>query len=135
MMNSQILSDGSNENDLKAVNTESMKSFLGEDEAGLTSFEELYNATVSKVDEIIRNDLLQKQEVAKKAQSKIRTVETDEIVESLLETIDNLPLDAQMRIKHHITGADSTDEEAEQSTNVPIKKAGRPKKVKEGTDK
>lgn len=132
MMGNKMLSDGSNENDLKAINIKSMQDFL-ECTSTDDTFMDLYDRTIEKVNKIISDakETELRNNINQDAQQ--RTIEINQIVNSIIETITNLPLDAKMRIKHAISSHDEVDQEeiTPETPNVTIKKAGRPKKVKE----
>lgn len=64
MVSNKIISDGSNEHDLKAVNIATMQEFLGKKDMDDT-FESLYNATLDKLyvllkpqDESVEEDII-----------------------------------------------------------------------------
>ncbi len=139
MQGNKMLSDGSNENDLKAVNIASMQKFTG---SHLSDFESLYNLTIKGIDLLIEADKIATQELLKKEDTKKRIEEINEIVSSILETVANLPMDARIRIKNalntyvkeetiHVKETTSTEEVAEnsnkQGTESP-RKRGRPSK-------
>lgn len=127
-MGGRIMSDGSNENDLKVVNIKSMQEFLGgvgEDD----TFESLFNRTVAKVDDMIEADKQTKlaeqlaEQLAVENQSKAKSVE--EIVESIIVTINNLPMEGRMQLYARLVPKETPIE----TPNANIKKAGRPKKA------
>lgn len=129
MLGNKILSDGSDENDLKSVNIVSMQEFLGIASTDDT-FESLFNATVEKVKGLLLQKEIDLLEQEKKERSNKRTQDTQQIVETLLTTIENLPLDAQVQITQALSDlsvkqADSTNE----TPHVTVKKAAKGKKA------
>lgn len=104
MVNNKIISDGSNEHDLKAVNIASMQKFL--DHADMDdTFESLYNATLEKL-----AVLLKPEEEKVLFDDDMHQVWPEEVA----EVINN--------------------KAKEETSNAQVKKAGRPKKVKEGSN-
>ncbi len=141
MMGGRIMSDGSNENDLKAVNIKSMQEFLGgvdEDD----TFESLFNRTVAKVDDMIEAEAVARLEAEQAERNFKRHEEVGDIVQSMIDTFNRLPIDAQekvrtvMREKQKELGQEALESvinHLKETPNVNIKKAGRPKKAEEGS--
>jgi hypothetical protein len=121
MMGNQMISDGSNEKDLKVVNIASMQEFT---ESNEKDFDKLLELTIEKIDVMIKEEAEEKEAVAAKAKAKVRNKEISEVVQSILETINNLPLDARMQIKSHL-GTESNEQE---STSTKETKKGRNKR-------
>lgn len=142
MQDNKMLSDGSNEHDLKAVNIASMHSFLGEDSLLMESFEELYNLTIAKIDLLIEEEKKNLEAWRDKDLAEERNKKINEIVGSTILTIENLPTDAQAKIYNHmlsrfqkVTSSAIVDSNINTIiTTTNVKKAGRPKKVKEGNN-
>lgn len=110
MTGGQVVSDGSNEEDLKAVNIGSMQEFL---ESKEEDFDKLLGMSLDRINEIIAEKEKEKLKEIKKANAGKRIQEIDEVVDTLLETIANLPIDAQIKIKKHLAsvGKKQTDEQ------------------------
>ncbi len=134
MMGNKILSDGSDENDLKAVNIESMRTFLGQESVKLGTFELLFNATIEKIDSIFLDRETERQLELQKENTTKRVHDTQEVVENVLATIENLPLDAQVQIVQALSDLSVKQIGDTTIKNVPVKKAGRPKKVEESSN-
>lgn len=123
MQDNKMMSDGSDENDLKAMNIETMQGFLRSKE---TSFEKLYNATIAAVDALIQDEKDTAIEQIKQTQSHKRMEDIELIVESTLETIASLPMDAQIRIKNVLVSI--------ADTKPNVKKGSRTKESQEGSN-
>lgn len=129
MLGNKIISDGSDENDLKFVNISSMHTFLGQESAGMETFELLYNATIEKVDKILLDRIRDREIAEKKEIANKRVQDTQGIVENILTTIENLPLDAQVQIVQSLSDLSVKQVEDTNETYATVKKAGRPKKA------
>ncbi len=129
MQNGKIMSDGSNESDLKAVNVQSMQTFLDSTE---TSFENLYNLTIKKIDEMIEDHKAEAQAEEDKKNAVTRKETVENMVDSLLETITNLPMDAQIRIKTAL-GSTGNNTNVKESTSTKEGKKGSNKRSAEST--
>lgn len=123
MMGNQMLSDGSNEEDLKAVNVQTMQQFT-EDES--SDFDFLYIKTIKKIDDIIEAQSEAKADELHKEGVMKRKEEIDQVVDTILETITNLPMDAQVKIKNILS--DSLKENTKKETDDT--KTTKAKKVK-----
>lgn len=137
MLGNKIMSDGSNENDLKAVNIESMQNFL-QCKSDTDTFESLYNATIVKVQGMIAEQKVNQESVNLGSGNK--SLSESEMLDSVLVTITKLSVDSQFKVKSFINtilGMESSvviNTNVVETPNVTIKKAGRPKKVKEGSN-
>lgn len=142
MMNGKMTSDGSNERDLSSISVESMQKYIGSEE---TSFEKLFDLVVAKVNEIIKEKEQDKLLAEDRISAEERNKKMNELVSSLILTIENLPLDAQAKIWNHLENkfpksiekdpnVDTINNNKNENINVPIKKAGRPKKVEKGSN-
>ncbi len=135
MQDNRLLSDGSNENDLRAVNITTMHTFLGPETEVIHSFEDLFNLTVSKIDLMLQDKFKKEEEEIKRLDAKKRNEEVDHIVASLVETFNALPIDAQARVRSRI-GIRYSEVPI---TNKPIEnnvtKGNTTKKVKKGSNK
>lgn len=132
------MSDGSNENDLKVVSVETMQVFTGSTES---SFESLYNLTILKIDAMIEEEKQKKIQEEENLKAKKRNEDINDVVASMIETFQNLSIDVQAKIRAIIVkeqkniGEEMINNVIEHNqTNGNIKKAGRPKKVKEGSN-
>lgn len=107
MMGNQMISDGSNEKDLSVITVGSMQTFLGQESSGTDSFSELFNHMIEKIDSMIENENKKKFEEVQKILKQNRLQELDEVIDNVIATINNLPLDVQVLIinsyKHLIT--------------------------------
>lgn len=131
IQNNTMLTDGSNENDLKAISIESMQKFVASPD---TNFEFLYNSTLIKVDQMIKERKEKEYQELEKENTHKRLFEINDIVNSTLETIINLPLDAQIKIKtalnhigeqkENVKETSSTEENKESSNQQGTKVAG-----------
>jgi hypothetical protein len=116
--NGIIESDGSNENDLKVVNVQSMQAFLETDES---DFDSLLNMTVEKIDEMLEDEAKQKEEIARQ----------DGTNQPIIETITNLPLDAQIKIK--VALANIIKHDNSKTTDIEEGKEGEDQQGAEGS--
>lgn len=123
MQNGIVTSDGSSERDLSAISVESMQAFTGSKE---TSFEALFNLSIARVDGIIEARRKEDEDALNRTNADERNRKTQELVESILATIESMPLDAQMRIKVRLSsiGEHKTEDVKESSTPKKGKKAG-----------
>jgi uncharacterized membrane protein len=126
--NGIIESDGSNENDLKVVNVQSMQAFLETDES---DFDSLLNMTVEKIDEMLEDEAKQKEEIARQDGTNQRINEINEVVETIIETITNLPLDAQIKIK--VALANIIKHDNSKTTDIEEGKEGEDQQGAEGS--
>lgn len=120
MVGNVMESDGSNEADLKAVNVESMQAFLESDEK---DFDLLLSFTVDKIDSLLEDTKQKKIEEAKAHDTHKRIQEIDQVVDTILETINNLPIDAQIKIKVALSQTVEDTEKSYDTETTPIKKS------------
>ncbi len=133
MQGNIMKSDGSNENDLQVVNIKSMQDFTG---SHLDSFESLYNLTITAIDLLIEKQKQDDIAESKRMIAKHRELEIGELVESVLVTIDNLPLDAKAKIHTYLSHQlmDNKIEHEETNSTEEIKE-GSNIQTAEGTRK
>lgn len=118
-MNNKIISDGCNEQDLKAVSIKSMQFFLDRYDQDDT-FESLYNEVIAKIDDLIAEPELE-----------------DDSVAILTEEYKLLTAEDKIKFVQAITEVKEepiTKEVIKETPHAIIKKGGRPKKVKEGSN-
>lgn len=96
MLGNVMQSDGSNERDLGAVNISTMQFFLDTDEK---DFDVLLADTLEKIQGIIAGEEQQKIDDEHAVDIQRRSQEINDVVDTILETINNLPMDAQIKIK------------------------------------
>lgn len=112
MQDNKMLSDGSNENDLRAVNIETMQNFLENPEE--KDFSKLYEQTLAKVDEMLEQKEADLTAQSRSEEAKRRNSDVSHIVDSVLETIKNLPMDAQIQIKKALSSTVTKEEQHEE---------------------
>lgn len=123
MQDNKMLSDGSNENDLRAINIESMQQFV---ESEVKDFDKLFEMTIEKVNELLKEEADRKTEEERKKNTGKRLEDIEQIVDSTLETIAKLPIDAQVKIKVALSNVGETNNEQkdEKPKTKGAKKAG-----------
>lgn len=128
MQNNTMITDGSNENDLKAINTVSMQNFLLKEDPStkypLDTFEALYTKTIETIDNILASKEFNRQVELAAEKNAQRSDSIDSIVSSILTTIDNIPLDAKARIYTYLAS----------ELNTHVKEDNSTKEIEQGSD-
>lgn len=130
MENGKLTSDGTTDKDLAAITVESMQEYTG---STLTKFEELFAASLDLVNSTLAIKEQDLQDAITKKNAAKRNEEINELVDSLLITIDNLPYDAQARAYAHLTNILVKKNNVKETSSTEVSEEGSDLKAAKST--